>query len=236
MRLLTSSQRPLHAVDVAVLHHREPRPRQPAGIDQGGVVALVGDDEDARPSECADGRQIGEVSGGEDKGVRGTEERGETLFEIGMERGGAGDQPRTGRARPPHERGSRRRRDNPRIAGQPEVVVAREVDEAVAAGRPWPQLARDTVERPQLRGVTESLQRVAHRAGSSGKPCETQRIIPSPPRCVPCVDWRRGCCTSTAYVVDGLRWTSRSMTTVAEVGRCGPSHAPAVSQIGRSEG
>ena len=95
------------------------RPRQPAGVDDRGVVERVGHDRGARPGQGGDGPEVGEVARREDQaGLRRRRRRPGRLSRRCVQVGAAGHQPRPGRSgSPAHRRGRRGGRDA-RVAGQ----------------------------------------------------------------------------------------------------------------------
>ena len=115
--------------------HGDAGPGEPAGVDERGVVGRIRDDERARPGERGDDAEVGEVAGGEHEGRRGAEERGELVLQLGVQRRRPGDEAGPGRARAPGAGRRDRALEDPRVGGQAEVVVAREVEQAVSAGR-----------------------------------------------------------------------------------------------------
>jgi hypothetical protein len=81
------AQRLAHGVRVGVRYDLGGAPRQPAAVDQRGVVARVGDDQRAVRGERGDRGEVGRVPGGEDE--RGLEpaEFGQLAFELGVQLG-----------------------------------------------------------------------------------------------------------------------------------------------------
>ena len=103
-------QRPLlvaggeHRVDrggVVVRHHRDPRPGQPAGVDERRVVRRVGDDERPGARQRRHHAEVRGVAGGEHQPGGEPAERGELALQRGVQLRGPGDQPRARRPGPP---------------------------------------------------------------------------------------------------------------------------------------
>ena len=79
------------------------------------------------------------VAGREDEGGGSSGERGEGVLQIGMDPLGAGDEPRRARSRAEVARRSDRPLDDAWVAGEPEVVVAGQVDRlGIATGSDQP--------------------------------------------------------------------------------------------------
>lgn len=92
------------------------------------MVARVRDDQRAVRRERGHGGEIGRVAGGEDeRGLEAAEVR-ELAFELPMKFGRAGDEPRAGRTGAPAARGLGGGRRDLGVVGQPEVVVARQIE------------------------------------------------------------------------------------------------------------
>ena len=114
---------PGEVLGVAVVVHEYLGPREPAAVDQRGVVELVGEHDVARAGQRGDDPGIGEEARAEQERAVAPHERGEPLLEAAVnghrsrrEPGGAG-------AHPPAHRGLRGGLANPRVIGQPEAVV-----------------------------------------------------------------------------------------------------------------
>jgi hypothetical protein len=144
---------------------------QAARVDQRGVVARVGDEQHTAAvikgrGERGHGGEVGQVAGGEHQGARRVAERPELPLKLGVQLGGPGHEARTGRARSPGAGRRGRRRREPGISREPEVVVGRQVERhpgvRVLAGR------RARNEPPaQPRGLT-----FCRRAGEPGERIE----------------------------------------------------------------
>lgn len=102
--------------------------------------------------ERRDGRQVGRVAGGQHQGRLETAEFGQLALEFGMQCGGAGDQPGSGRARTPLARGPGRGGGDVGVPRQAQIVVAREVQKSGRGG-------------PGAQGTDESGVRAAARLG-----------------------------------------------------------------------
>ncbi len=96
------------------------------------MIQPVREDRVAAPGERGQDREIGEIPGREGQRPRaraGAHERGELAFERRVRREVAADEVRRARAGAPARRAFARRRDNLRVIGKAEIVVAREGDE-----------------------------------------------------------------------------------------------------------
>ena len=113
---------------------------EPDGVDQRGVHVGVGDDQALAVDERGDRRQVGVVAGRQHEGRGLAEEAGEVGLELGVQRQGAGDQPRGAGAGAPGPCCFGGRGDDGRVAREAEVVVAGQVERAVV-GRSRPQAA-----------------------------------------------------------------------------------------------
>ena len=133
-------ERGVHRADVPARHHRDPRPGQPAGVDDRRVVGRVGDHQRAGAGERGDGPEVGRVPGGEDEPVREPAERRERAVQRDVQRRRPGDEPRAGGPRPPGAERRDRALDHPGVARQAQVVVAGEVEHGLGGG-PRRQLA-----------------------------------------------------------------------------------------------
>ena len=102
---------------------------QPTGIDQGRVHMGVADDQRVRVGEGGDDPEVGVVARGEGEGGGMSGERREGRLELGVQLEGAGDEPRCAGAGSPLPRRGRRGLDHARVAAEPEVVVAGQVDD-----------------------------------------------------------------------------------------------------------
>ena len=137
-------QRGGDGVDVAVRGDDDLRAGQPAGVDERGVVVGVGHDQGAGTGQGHDGCQVGGVARGEDECGRRAAQRRDRRLQLDVQVGGAGHQPRAGRAGTPRPCGGDGRLDHPRVPGQSQVVVRRQVEQGVV-GRPWDRTAAQPV-------------------------------------------------------------------------------------------
>lgn len=135
---LVGAQCLAHRVRVGVRDDLGRTAGQPAAVDEGGVVARVGDDQRAVRREGGDGGEVGRVTGGEDQRGLEAAEVGQFAFEFAVQLGGAGDEPRPGGAAAPGPRGRFGARHDLGMTGQAQVVVAREIEQR-RVGRAWPQ-------------------------------------------------------------------------------------------------
>ena len=105
---------------------------EPCAIDQRGVVQAVLHDAVAAPGERGDGTEVGHVAGREEQRALAPGEGGQLLLEgvvLGMV---AADQVRGATAAAAAVRGVGKRRGDPRVASQAEVVVAAEREQPTA--------------------------------------------------------------------------------------------------------
>ena len=126
--LVAGRQRGLHGVDVVVRGDDHPGPRQPAGVDQRGVREGVGDQQRPRTGQRDHRAEVGGVPRGEHQAGLGADEPGQGGFELLVQLGGAGDQPRASGARPPGAKRGDPAVDHGRMLGQAEVVVGGQVE------------------------------------------------------------------------------------------------------------
>ncbi len=82
--------------------------------------------------ERADDREVRHVSGGEEQRALAPGEGGDFFFERGVLAAVTCDEMRSSAAHPGARRSFAQRRDDLRVAGQTQIVVAAEVDEALA--------------------------------------------------------------------------------------------------------
>lgn len=134
------------------------RPGEAAAVHDGGVIARVGDDQGATAGEGGEGGEIGRVAGGEDEGRFETAEFGEFAFELGVQRGGTGDQPGAGGARTPPVRGLGGGSGHLGVPGEAQVVVAREVQQ-FRLGGPGAQSTDEPGVRTAARLVIDPVER-----------------------------------------------------------------------------
>ncbi|GAA2724121.1 hypothetical protein GCM10010315_53080 [Streptomyces luteosporeus] len=105
---------------------------QARAVDEGGVVGLVAHQQGlvrGGSGEGGDGGEVGGVAGGEHEGRLEAAEGGEFLLQAGVQLGAAGDQAGTGGAGAPVPGRLRRGGGDLGVAGQAQVVVARQVGE-----------------------------------------------------------------------------------------------------------
>ncbi len=122
---------------------------QPAAVDQRGVVAGVGDDERAVRRQRGDRGEVGRVARGEDERRLEAAELGQLAFQLVMEFRRAGDQPGAGGAAAPGPRGPRRALGDLGVAGQAQVVVARQIQQR--------RLRGPRTQRPYQAGAAAQL-------------------------------------------------------------------------------
>ena len=114
--------------DVAMRRHRHPRPRQPAGIDEGRMGQRVGDQQRTGPGERDDRAEVGGVARREHQRRLGADEVGQRGLEALVQFGVAGDQPGPGRPGAPGAQRGDAAVDHVGMLGQAEVVVGRQVE------------------------------------------------------------------------------------------------------------
>ncbi|RAO37073.1 hypothetical protein ONO86_04554 [Micromonospora noduli] len=151
-----------YRVDVGVRGDHRLRAGDAAAVDQRRVVVRVGDEQRPRLDERPQRAEVGQVTGGEDQGTIGAQPAGQVLLQSPVRVGGAPDQARPGRPQPVRRQGRRGRRDDVRVGGQAEVVVAGQIGHLVV-GRTRMQSPGEPGLRPQLRAAVERRQPVRHR-------------------------------------------------------------------------
>ena len=107
-------------------------PREPRAVDDGGVVQLVGEDEVVLAQDGADGARIGRESALEDHAGFHVLEARNLLLQLHVDLHGAGDGSHRARAHAQLPRGLERRLNQLGVVGQPQVVVAGQVDHLLA--------------------------------------------------------------------------------------------------------
>jgi hypothetical protein len=115
------------AVPVAVTR----RLRQPYAVDDARVVELVGDDRVGVVGDRLEEAAVGVEARRVQDGRLRAEERGQATLELGVELGGAADEPYGGHPEAPLVEARVRCGDNRWVVGEPEVVVGAEVDDAL---------------------------------------------------------------------------------------------------------
>ena len=116
-------QAPLEVVHVVVAVDEDLSARQPAAVDDRGVVELVREDDLARARKRADDAQVREVPGAEQERGLSALERGELLLEPAVDGHRAGHEARRARAHAPAHRGVGGGLLHARVVGEAEVVV-----------------------------------------------------------------------------------------------------------------
>ena len=101
-------------------------PREPAAVDDAGVVELVGEDDLASAGEGGDRAHVGEVARAEQQRRLVALELGQPRLQPAVHIHVAGDQPRGPGSGSPAHRRLCRRLPHTRVAGQPQVVVGAE--------------------------------------------------------------------------------------------------------------
>ena len=113
----------------------EIRAGEERAVVEARVVQPVGEDRVAAPGERGQDREIGEIPGREGQRLRpcaGANEGGKLGFERRVRREVAADEVRRARADAPARRAFARGRDDVRMIGETEIIVAREGDELAA--------------------------------------------------------------------------------------------------------
>ena len=166
--LATAGQRRRHRVGIPVRGDHDPRPRQPAGVDQGGMARGIGHHQRSAAGQGGHRGEVGGVARREHQGGFGTDESGQLGLQFLMEHGVPGDQTRAGRTRTPQAQCVYPRLDHGRMSRQTEVVVGRQVQHAgLRAGcrRPGPQRPAKTRLLPLPTGDLQPGQRGGVGAG-----------------------------------------------------------------------
>ena len=108
------------------------------GVDQRGVVELVGEDRIATPSQGRRHGEVGEITGGKGQGAGKAGEGRDFLFQRFVRREMAADQVRGTGAGTPLQRTVSQRTGDLGIAGQPEIIVGGEIQHIFAVHRGKP--------------------------------------------------------------------------------------------------
>jgi hypothetical protein len=85
-------ERLVHGCHGPVRHHRDRRAREPAGVDERGVVAAVGHHERSGSGEDAESSEVREVPGREHQRRLGREHLREALLELEVQVRRTGDE------------------------------------------------------------------------------------------------------------------------------------------------
>ena len=153
------AQPPGKVLEVAVAVDEGLGPRQPASVDDAGVVELVAEDDLAALREGGDGAGVGEVSGPEQERRVVALERGQPLLEGAVRVHAAGDQARGAGPGAPPDRRLGGRFAHQRVAGEAEVVVgAEQQDRAAVEQDLGPLGALDQAQPPVEPRPAELLQ------------------------------------------------------------------------------
>ena len=152
--------------------------------------ARVGDDQRARPGQRGDGAQVGARSRRRTPAPPGVPtEVGELGLQLGVQRGGAGDQPGAGRARAPGARGRDGRRRPP--AGRGRGRGSRCPRGRGARRRPRAGAARGAGRRPSRRSACGSSQASGCGCGIDGTPVTLGRHPAAAAATIPARDRRQ---------------------------------------------
>ena len=116
-------QAPREVLDVVVAVDEDLGPREPAAVDDRGVVELVGEDDLAGARERAHDAEVREVARAEQQRGLGALERGELLLEAAVDGHRARHEARGSGADAPAHRRVGGRLLHARVVGEPEVVV-----------------------------------------------------------------------------------------------------------------
>ena len=130
-----SGQQPLQRREVEVRIALEGGPRQQRGVVQRGVVQPVGEHRVLAPDQRRHGADVGEVAGGKQQRARQADERREPLLQLVVRRRVAQYQVGCAGADAVARRALARGLDQPRMGGEPEIVVAAECDIVTAVHR-----------------------------------------------------------------------------------------------------
>ncbi len=127
-------ERLAHRLRIGVPDHLPGPPGQSAAVDEGGVVARVGDDQGVVRAQRGDRGQVRRVAGREDQcGLEAAEVR-QLPLQLGVQLGGAGDEPGAGGTAAPPTGGRGGPLDDLGVVGQTQVVVARQVHQRRVGG------------------------------------------------------------------------------------------------------
>ena len=124
----------LELVHVAVRVAQPARLAEPDPVDDRGVVELIRDDRVLLAEQRLEQAAVRVEAGAEEDRVVGTEELGQTLLELAVQRLGAADEADRGHAVAPAVERLVGRLDDRRMVGEPEVVVRAEVEQLAAPG------------------------------------------------------------------------------------------------------
>ena len=114
---------PGEVLDIGMAVDEGLRARQPAAVDDRGVVELVGEDDLALARQGGDYAQVGEVARAEEQGRRRALEVGQALLQAPVHRHRARDQARGPAADAPAHRRVGRRLAHAGMVREPQVVV-----------------------------------------------------------------------------------------------------------------
>ena len=126
------AQPPLEVVGVEVVVDERLRSRQPAPVDDAGVVEGVGEDDVALLRERADHAHVGEVARAEQQAALAALELGQPLLQPAVQRHVPRYEPRGARADPVAHRRVRGCLPHLRVVGEAEVVVRAQQQHALA--------------------------------------------------------------------------------------------------------
>jgi hypothetical protein len=126
------AQAPFQMLDVGVPVDEGLRPRQPAAVDDAGVVEGVREDHLATLRQRRDRSAVGEVARAEQQGRLGSLELGQPRLELAVDRHRAGDQPGRPGARPELQRRIGGGAPQPGMVCQSQIVVRAEHQDRAA--------------------------------------------------------------------------------------------------------
>ena len=151
VRLAARGQCGLDRIDVVVTGDRHAGTGEAAGVHQGCVDVRIRDDQVATARQRTHRAEVRQVTGGEDQCGGLCAEPGQSLLQFLVHTQGAGDQARGPGSGAPGPRRGRGSLDDAWIPGQPEVIVAGQVQQRPrpTAGR---KTAADAVPLPLLGG------------------------------------------------------------------------------------
>ncbi len=118
-----AAQAPREVLGVEVPVDADARSREPAAVDDRGVVERVGEHGVAGAGERPDRAEVREVAGAEQDAVFAAFESRQALLQAPVDRHRPGHKPRCAGADAPAHRGLRRCLAHARIVGEAEVVV-----------------------------------------------------------------------------------------------------------------
>ncbi len=166
---LMAGERGAYGLRVGVRGDLRTGPGQAAAVDQGGVVARVGDEEGGAVGERGDGGEVGRIARGQHQRRLEAAERGQFGLQLGVQFGAAGHQAGAGRARAPLPGGAGGGIGDLGVAGQSEIVVAGQVQQRGGGGAGPQRTDQPGAPAVVVRRVDPVEGRAGHRPYGSGR-------------------------------------------------------------------